>query len=153
MSQSDIDALIERLLQQPAARGLDTPEGSFDRCKQTSFWIADEARKAGLAAEVVQLSDDELDRTKVDPRWRDLPVIYHYVPVVAGVSVDLCARQFDAGAPFPDVRPLDELRASWGSAYSAESFTAPAFWHPHQGLQEGLQQDLHQGPTEEGLSL
>lgn len=125
-----LDQLIERLLADSQTVGLDTVEGSFDQCKKISFWVADQAKAAGFEASVVQLSDGPHDRNSADPRWEKQPTVYHYVPVIESYSVDLCARQFNSTAPYPDVRILTDLRQEWGSAYPAD-WTSPALWHPH----------------------
>jgi hypothetical protein len=126
-----LDALLKDVAKLKTFAALATPEGSFDRCKNTATWLVAKARTRGLAARVVQLADDELERTKMDPRWQSCATIYHYVPEIAGLVVDFTARQFDPQAAFPVICPLTDLRSDWGSAYDSDDFTAPALWHPN----------------------
>jgi hypothetical protein len=130
-----LDRLIERLLTSPKAKGLDTAKGSFDRCKRTSFWVEKEAKKAGLEARVIQLSGGPSDRTKADPRWIDQSTVYHYVPVVEGYSIDLCARQFNPDNHYPDVRVLEDLRSEWDSACPAGLTSLQLLWHPFMDIE------------------
>ena len=101
-----------------AARTCATPEGAYANCLALSARYAAWLRERGTPAGILALRGSRIAFPDAAGRWPlcDPDGHPHWVTVTAAWTVDWTRRQFDAGAAWPHVVPLDALLPEWREA-------------------------------------
>ena len=109
-------AVLDEFRRSSAARACADPQRAYANCLALSALCAQRLRAAGVACGLLHLAGSRDSLTNAAGRWPycDPAGLQHWTVAVGAWSIDWTARQFAAAAAWPDVRPIEELTASWG---------------------------------------
>lgn len=107
--------LLKRFSVMPDAALCSTPEGAYANCYAMSVGFAQFLRAHGQPCRLLQARGALLDVGAGAGRWphTDPAGFEHWTVAVGNLSVDWTARQFDAGAAWPQVIPVAALQLDW----------------------------------------
>jgi hypothetical protein len=113
---SRLAVLLDEFGRTEPARVCADPVGAYANCLALSAQCAEWLRERGVACGVLRHSGSRATFPDGSGRWPfvDPREIRHWTVRVGPWSIDWSARQFRPQADWPDVMPVDSLRAAWG---------------------------------------